>query len=135
MGLALVLLGVSAIFFILVGATDKVTDEVGEKKTLVVVLLLIAMTATTGSGVSLHVTGMGKVSPPWFMSRQIYAVVGQVETSLGVVAIVEDSDCKVYAVWVKMHDDMPDLPKDAKFARIDKVNSHFCLSAVEPLGK
>jgi len=110
---AIVFITASAILFFLVGIQfmQKIDPGLG-----FVPLFLALATGAIGTTI-LYTSGTGNICMPSEMPNQIYTVSGQVETSNGTVAVIEDSKQNVYAVWTGKN--KLALPPNAKFVKID----------------
>jgi len=110
---AIVLLIASVVLFVLAGHAfaQRVDPAVG-----VIPLLLASVMGVVGTLI-LYTSGTGNICKPGFMPDQIYTVSGQILTSSGTMAVIEDSKQQTYAVWTGQ--DNLALPPNAKFVKID----------------
>lgn len=116
---AIVLLILSAFFFASFGVAVEESDSNRESSgSTVGALFSITIATILGVGGSwlLYYSCTGNIDKP---SRRptapIYSMCGLAETSQGTVAILEDGEQGVSAVWTKNN-----LPKETKFVRIAK---------------
>ena len=121
----LVASGVS--FFIAIDRAEKKDN----KNSVMRFFLLGLVLMITGASI-MHCSGIGHVSHPKFMPSQIYTVDGQVNTTKGVVVIVEDSKSHVFALWGSTKNyESSSLPATARFAKIGENGKDYCLIPAE----
>lgn len=130
---AIVILLVSAAMFLHAGLFFGFWVKDGEARGEAFMLFGIACVIGVFGTIIIFFSGMGNICAPVAMPNQIYAVSGQIETSGGTVAIIEDSKQNVFAVWSKT-ETLPGLPENAKFVKIAGYNNKKCLVPIETKG-
>lgn len=121
MVLAITLIFLSAILFVIAGLCFVLLPPKGP---VALIFILVGVLVIMGGTKILYISGTGNVCEPLNMPNQIYKLSGQVTTSGGIVAIVEDSEQNVYALWAG---DKPALSLNTKFVKI----GNGCLVSVD----
>lgn len=126
---AIVLIVASAVLLVLAGIAfaQKADPGVGWLPLIVGAISLLA-----GAQI-LYNSGTGNICDPGYMPDQIYTVSGQIATSGGAVAVIEDSKQHVYAVWTEKKKDNcpPPLSPNTKIVKIGGERNNKCLMPVE----
>ena len=99
--------------------------SIGKGESAVSVFMVCLLAIFGGVGITLiYLSAQGNITHAYFMpSQPIYSVDGQVVTSLGKVAVIEDGQNNVYAVWAGNEDDEKSrLPSGTKMVRVKFIS-------------
>jgi len=134
---SIVLLMISAILFVLFGRitshSKMYKHDTFKLVASIFINLILAISFCVVGNNFLYLSAQGEISLPQNKpSTTIYSVRGLVETSQGTVAIVENGEQKVLALW-DSYDGFVGLPAGTKFARIAKnENKKWRLVPIAP---
>jgi len=80
-------------------------------------------------GIGLYYSGAGNPSSLIVMPNEIYSFDGQIATSKGDVAVVENSRGDVFAVWSKTDnkESFEGIPEETRFVKIGEIEGKTCL--------